>query len=90
MSENTMWAFIIMCIATVLLGIIAAVGYNYHENNLIKERMITKHGIDPVILECSDGGFKQNGAAAIFCWEAMKKYKINDRDITKLRKIIGD
>ena len=87
MEDNTFWAFVWLSVAGVLMTLIAVLGYNYHESTLSNERLISQ-GIDPIILECADGGFKQDGAMAVFCMDALKKYKINERDISKLKKII--
>ena len=88
MNDTTMYAFFWLCGAAVFLGITAAIGYNYHENTLSRERLIGEYGIDPIILECADTDLKQNGTMSILCMEALKKYKIDQRDITKLKALI--
>ena len=90
MNDNTMYAFFWLCGAAVLLGIIAAIGINSYESTKSEERMIVEYGIDPIILDCADGGFSQDGAKFAFCMEAIRKYKISERDLLKLRKVIED
>ncbi len=88
MSDNIMYSFFWLCGVAVLLSIVAAFGFNYSKSLDIEAKLIIEYGINPVILKCASGDFKQDGAGAVFCLEALKKYEINDRDISKLRAII--
>ncbi len=89
MNENTYFAFCWLCSAGVLIAAITALGYNYYAGIQLKETLIGKYGIDPVILECvMEDDVKNSIPKFILCQEAFKQYKVTPQDITKFRKAI--